>query len=116
MKYAFLTNIVMASMLAACAGDVPGTPSTNGQQIVDPTDRALAAVTANLPAGTTVASASEADLARAVRRTVRAHPELSGEIVRSISKVSPGRTEIVKKAVAAASKPYLGSRGRGGEH
>jgi hypothetical protein len=120
MRHSFLISAVLAALLAApltaCTGGAPGIPATNDQPLASAGDPALAAVTANLPAGTTVATASQADLARAVRRTVRAHPELSRQIVVSIQAVAPDRTAIVKKAIADATAPTWRGRARGGEH
>lgn len=117
MRHSFLISAVLVVLLAACTGGAPGMPATNDQPLAYAGDPALAAVTANLPDGTTVANASQADLARAVRRTVRAHPELSRQIVVSIQAVAPGRTAIVKKAIAdATTAPTFRGRARGGEH
>jgi hypothetical protein len=76
---------------------------------------AVAAVAANLPVGVTLDNASERQLSNAVRRTVRAHPELSGAIVEDVTKAVPNsRKAAVKKAVAAAKAPYARTTGRGG--
>jgi hypothetical protein len=119
MKYSYLISAGVALMLAACAntapGDMPGNFSTSGQRLTDSNDPALAAVMNNLPAGVTVKSASQQQLYRAVKRTTRMHPELSGEIVESLTKVSPGRKGMIKKAVTDASTPYSRPYGRGGK-
>lgn len=77
---------------------------------------AVAAVSANLPVGVTLDNASERQLSSAVRRTVRAHPELSGAIVEDVTKAVPNsRKAAVKKAVSAAKAPYARTTGRGGK-
>lgn len=77
---------------------------------------AVAAVSANLPVGVTLDNASERQLSSAVRRTVRAHPELSGAIVEDVTKAVPNsRKSAVKKAVSAAKAPYARTTGRGGK-
>ncbi|MDY0872435.1 hypothetical protein [Dongia rigui] len=76
---------------------------------------AVAVVSANLPAGVTLDNASERQLGSAVRRAVRAHPELSGAIVEDVTKAVPSnRKATVKKAVSAAKAPYARTTGRGG--
>jgi len=77
---------------------------------------AVAAVSANLPVGVSLDNASERQLSNAVRRTVRAHPELSGAIVEDVTKAVPAsRKGAVKKAVSAAKAPYARTAGRGGK-
>lgn len=77
---------------------------------------AVAAVSANLPVGVTLDNASERQLSSAVRRAVRAHPELSGAIAKDVAKaVPPSRKDAVKKAVSAAKAPYSRTTGRGGK-
>nr|WP_298682700.1 hypothetical protein [uncultured Dongia sp.] len=97
-----------ALMLSAATGSALAETPAGG-------DRALQAVSANLPDGVTIENATERDLSRAVRRTVRAHPELSSDIVEEVSKVAPSRKQLVKKAVTAATTPYSRPYGRGGK-
>ncbi len=76
---------------------------------------AVAVVSAYLPEGVTLQDASVRELSRAVRRTVRAHPELVAAILLDVTKaVPPGRKKAVKKAVADAKAPYARTTGRGG--
>jgi hypothetical protein len=96
-----------ALMLSAAAGTAIAETPNGGD--------ALQAVSANLPVGVTVQNATERQLSSAVRRTVRAHPELSGDIVKEVSEVVPARKQVVSKAVSAAKAPYARTTGRGGK-
>jgi hypothetical protein len=108
MKRVSLLIAGAALMLSAATGSALAETPAGG-------DAALQAVSANLPDGVTVQNATERQLGSAVRRTVRAHPELSGDIVKEVSKVAPSRKQVVSKAVSAAKAPYARTTGRGGK-
>ena len=102
------------ALLSACATDAVDAASAGNQQVIESSDPAFVALSGNLPDGVTVASASQKQLNKAVKRTIYAHPEFASSIVAAVTEVSLGKAAMIKKALAAAKAPYVRPYGRAG--
>lgn len=108
MKYYNLIGAGMLLLLTACAS---GNAPTSAATVTNATT--LAAIEQNLPAGVTVGTATQSQLDKAVRKTVRADPALTGTVVKAVSEAAPGRNRMAKKALSSAMAPYARKSGNG---